>query len=147
MRNSPVLTVDAATLPEDERERIHSSVEDAKASGNLDLSILPDAVRAQVLFALDSVARGQQVAAVASGKPLTTTEASELLGMSRTHLTRLCNEGRIPSFKVGTSLRIDADTVMTVLRERSRARAAAHEAASTSEERRRARAARAAGLA
>ena len=93
-----------------------------------------------MFFALEAVARGRHVTAVADGKPLTTTEAAELLGMSRTLLTRLCNEGSIPSYTVGTSLRIDADTVMTILRERGRVKTEARHAVTTAEERRRARA-------
>lgn len=147
MRNSPVITVDPTELPEGALGLIDAAVDEAKASGKLDLSALPDDVRAQLLFALDAVARGEQVAAVASGKPLTTTEAAELLGMSRTHLTRLCKEGRVPSFEVGNSLRIDSETVMTILRERGRIRTEAREAAATAEDRRRERAARAAGIA
>lgn len=146
MRNSPVITVDPTELPDDARTQLDAAVDEAKTSGKLDLSALPDDVRAQLLFALDAFARGEQVAAVASGKPLTTTEAAELLGMSRTHLTRLCKEGRVPSFTVGNSLRIDAETVMTILRERGRIRTEAREAAATAEDRRRERAARAAGI-
>ncbi len=146
MRNSPVVTVDPTDLPADERDRLDAALDDAKHSGKLDLSSLPDDVRAQLFFALDAVARGEQVAAVASGKPLTTTEAAELLRMSRTHLSRLCKEGRIPSFTVGNSLRIDSETVMKILRERGRIRVEAREAAATAEDRRRARAARAAGI-
>lgn len=146
MRNSPVVTVDPAGLPAGERDRIDAALDDAKDSGKLDLSSLPDDVRDQLLFALHAIARGEQVAAVASGKALTTTEAAELLGMSRTHLTRLCQEGRVPSYTVGNSLRIDAETVMTILRDRGRIRVEARAAASSAEDRRRARAARAAGL-
>lgn len=146
MRNSPVVTVDPTELADDARDRLDAAVDEAKSSGKLDLSALPDDLRAQLLFALDAVARGEQVAAVASGKPLTTTEAAELLGMSRTHLSRLCKEGRVPSFTVGNSLRIDSETVMTILRERGRIRVEAREAAATAEDRRRERAARAAGI-
>lgn len=146
MRNSPVVTVDPTELPDDARDRLDAAVDEAKNSGKLDLSALPDDVRAQLFFALDAVARGKQVAAVASGKPLTTTETAELLGMSRTHLSRLCKEGRVPSFTVGNSLRIDSETVMTILRERGRIRVEAREAAATAEDRRRERAARAAGI-
>lgn len=146
MRNSPVVTVDPTDLPAGERDRIDAVLDDAKNSGKLDLSSLPDGVRAQLLFALSAIARGEQVAAVASGKPLTTTEAAELLGMSRTHLARLCQEGRVPSFTVGNSLRIDSETVMTILRDRGRIRLEARDAAATAEDRRRARAARAAGI-
>lgn len=146
MRTSPVLTVDASGMPADARDRVQDSADSARQSGTLDLAALPDDVRAQIFFALESIAKGQQVAAVANGKPLTTTEAAALLGMSRTHLTRLCKEGRIPSFQIGTSLRIDSDTVVTILKERSRARFEADRAVETAEERRRARAARAAGI-
>jgi excisionase family DNA binding protein len=116
MRSSPVVTVDPTELPDGACDRLDAAVDEAKDSGKLDLTALPDDVRAQLLFALDALDRGEQVAAVASGRPLATTEAAELLGMSRTHLTRLCKEGRVPSFIVGNSLRIDSETVMTILR-------------------------------
>jgi excisionase family DNA binding protein len=146
MRNSPIATVDPADLLDAERAHVASSLDEAKASGTLDMSALPDDVRAQLFFALDAVARGKHVTAVADGKPLTTTEAAELLGMSRTLLTRLCNEGRVPSHTVGTSLRIDAETVMTILRERGRVKDEARQAVATGDERRLARAAHAAGV-
>jgi len=147
MRNSPIATVDPADLLDTDRERVAALLDDAKVNGTLDLSALPDDVRTQLFFALDAVARGKHVAAVADGKPLTTTEAAELLGMSRTLLTRMCNEGRIPSYTVGTSLRIDADTVLTILRERGRIKTEARHAVATADERRRDRAAVAAGTA
>ena len=103
-------------------------------------------MREQLLFAVEAYARGQSVAAVATGKPLTSTEAAKLLGVSRTHLTRLCEEGRIESFTVGNALRIPADEVMRILTERGRVKTQAREAAATADDRRRARAARAAGL-
>lgn len=146
MRNSPVVTVDPTEISAPERERVAEAAARAKEAAVLDLAALPEAVRAQVLFALDSLAHGHQVAAVATGKPLTTSEAADLLGMSRTYLARLCDEGRIPSYTVGTSRRIDAETVMTILRERSRAREEARAAAATRDERRLRRAARAADL-
>jgi excisionase family DNA binding protein len=128
-----------------ECERLVEAAARAEEGAVLDLAALPESVRAQVLFALDSLAHGHQVAAVATGKPLTTSEAAELLGMSRTYLTRLCDEGRIPSYTVGTSRRIEAETVMTILRERSRARDEARAAASTRDERRPRRAAQGRG--
>ena len=146
MRNSPVVTVDPTEISAPERELVAEAAARAKEAAVLDLAALPESVRAQVHFALDSLAHGRQVAAVATGKALTTSEAAELLGMSRTYLTRLCDEGRIPSYAVGASRRIEAETVMTVLRERSRARDEARAAASTGDERRLRRAARAAGL-
>lgn len=146
MRNSPVVTVDPNEISAPERGRVAEAAARAKEAGVLDLAALPESVRAQVLFALDSLAHGRQVAAVVSRKALTTSEAAELLGMSRTYLTRLCDEGRIPSYAVGASRRIEAETVMTILRERSRARDEGRAAASTRDERRLRRAARAAGV-
>lgn len=141
MRNSPVATVDPEDLIDTERAVVGAALDAAQTSGVLDVAALPSDVRAQLFFALDAVARGKHVAAVADGKPLTTTEAADLLGMSRTLLTRLCKEGRVPSYTVGSSLRIDADTVMMILRERGRIMQDAREAVATADERRRARAA------
>ena len=53
------------------------------------LPLFPGHVRAQLFFVLDAVVSRKHVAVVAEGKPLTTTEAAELLGVSRTLLTRL----------------------------------------------------------
>lgn len=146
MRNSPVSVVDPGDLAEEERELLRAAAEDADASGKLDLQSLPEAVRVQLLFAFDALSRGESVATVATGKPLTSTEAAKLLGMSRTHLTRLCDEGRIESFTVGNALRVPADEVLRILRERGRAKTQAREAVATADERRRARAAQRAGL-
>ena len=59
MRHSPVLTVDAAGLPDEARRAVERTVDDAASTGKLDLFQLPDDVRQQVLFALDSIARGR----------------------------------------------------------------------------------------
>lgn len=146
MRTSPVNIVDPTDLGDDERDRLRDAAADATSSGKLDLESLPAAVREQLLFALDAYSRGESVAAIAAGKPLTSSEAAKLLGMSRTHLTRLCDEGRIDSFTVGNALRIPADEVMRILTERGRAKMQSREAVATADDRRRARAARAAGL-
>ena len=146
MRTSPVNVVDPIDLGADERELLQHAAKDATASGKLDLRCLPGAVRKQLLFALDAYSRGESVAAIAAGRPLTSTEAAKLLGMSRTHLTRLCDEGRLDSFTIGNALRIPADEVMRILKERGRVKTLAREAAATADDRRRTRAARAAGL-
>jgi excisionase family DNA binding protein len=146
MRTSPVNVVDPADLADEERDQLRHVVEDVATSGKIDLGSLPEAVRAQLLFAVDAYSRGESVAAVATGKPLTSNEAAKLLGMSRTHLTRLCDEGRIESFPVGNALRIPAEEVLRILTERGRATSQAREAAASADQRRRARAARAAGL-
>lgn len=144
MRTSPVNVVDPSELADDDRDRLRHVAEDATNTGKLDLGSLPDALREQLLFAIDAYSRGETVAAVAGGKPLTSNEAAKLLGMSRTHLTRLCDEGRIKNFTVGNALRVPADEVMRILRERGRAKTEARDAVATADQRRRARAARAA---
>lgn len=146
MRTSPVNIVDPTDLAVEDRARLQHAAADAQSSGTIDLASLPPAVREQLLFAVEAYARGESVAAVATGKPLTSTEAAKLLGMSRTHLARLCDEGRIESFTVGNAARIPADEVMRILAERGRVKTQAREAAATADARRRARAAQAAGL-
>ncbi len=124
LRTSPVNVVDPTELADDERDHLGHVAEDAARTGTIDLATLPESVRDQLRFALDAYSRGETVAAVANGKPLTSNEAAKLLGMSRAHLARLCGEGRVESFTVGNALRISADEVMRILTERGRARAA-----------------------
>lgn len=147
MRNSPVTTLDPAQLDDAERALVVGAVSAIDDSGVIDFDGLPDAVKAQVFMTLRALAHGNAVASVVSkGKPLTTTEAAEVLGMSRSYLMRLCDEGRIPNYRVGTARRIDADVVTEILAERTKARSEAVAAAETAEDRRLARAARRAGL-
>jgi excisionase family DNA binding protein len=68
-------------------------------------------------------------------------EAAQLLGMSQTHLRRLCDEGRIASFSVGSALRIPTEEITRILAERGQAKSEGRRAAATADERRRARAA------
>jgi hypothetical protein len=84
MRTSPVNVVDPTDMAGNERDNLSHIVEEIVESGTIKLDALPEPLRAQLLFALDACAKGQVVAAVANGKPLTSTEAAGLLGMSRT---------------------------------------------------------------
>ena len=146
MRNSPVSTVDPEALDDDARAQVSAIAHQAGDSGVIDLSSLPRDVVDQLQLVLESLAAGTKVSMVAEGKPLTSREAADLLGMSLTHFKRLCSEGRIPSFRTGNALRVDSDVVLTILRERGRATNEARIAATTADQRRRARAAKAAGL-
>lgn len=147
MRNPPIFAVDPTGFLPDELDNLDSALSEARSIGKFDLSSLPSSVREQLIFALDSLVRGDQITVISNSKPLTTTEAASVLGMSRTHLTRLCREGRIPSFTVGNSIRIEAEIVMRILHDREQIRIEATIAAETAEDRRRERAARAAGIA
>ena len=144
MRNTTVIAVDPVDFQNDERDLVEAALEQAAANGTIDLELLPEAVRAVLIFALEAVARGEQVAVVASGEQLTVTEAAQLVGVSRTHLTGLCQDGRVPSRTTGGSLLIESATVMTILRERGRLHGAARDSVASAERRRRSRVARAA---
>lgn len=146
MRNSPLNVVDPKSLAADELSLLSRVAEDAADKGTLDLSALPDPVQDQLMFALHSLAHGDVVAAISTSKPLSSTEAAKALGMSRTHLTRMCDEGRIESFTVGSHLRVSGEEIVRILKERAAATIQSREAAATADYRRRERAARAAGL-
>lgn len=148
MRNSPLNVVDPTTdLADDDCRLLSRVANDAASSGTLDLNSLPGPVRKQLFFALQCLAQGEAVAAISTNsKPLSSTEAAKALGMSRTHLTRLCDEGRIESFTVGSHLRVPSGEVLRILTDRGQAMLESRKAAETADERRRTRAARAAGL-
>src|SRR5262245_56664005 len=105
MRNSPVHTIDPSEFAADERRQLETAAELAEQDQKINLADLPPNVADQLLFALKALSRGDKVAAIANSKPLTTSEAAELLGMSRTHLTQLCDDGEIASFQHGSQRR------------------------------------------
>ena len=146
MRNSPLNVVDPAALAAEDRNQLSLVAEDARHKGTLDLSALPAPVQDQLMFALHGLALGDVVAAINTSKPLSSTEAAKALGMSRTHLTRICDEGRIESFTVGSHLRVPGEEIVRILKERAAATIQSREAAATADDRRRERAARSAGL-
>lgn len=146
MRNAPVTFVDPTTMPTQDRQRIEEAAQDVARTSKLDLEELPEELRDQITSTLQALAQGEAVYTINANKPLTSNEAAKALGMSRTLLTRLCEEGRIESFKVGNALRVHGEEVARILNERSHATIEGREAAASAESRRRDRAARAAGL-
>ena len=147
MRNSPMYEVDPISLDHHDRDQLARASDTIDQTGTINVSELPEAVREQMQLLFGALSRGTAVAVLAQDKPLTSTEAAQALGMSRAHLTRLCNEGRIQSFTVGNALRISTQEVLRILRARGTATVAAREAASTVDQRRLARPASAAGFA
>lgn len=140
MRNAPVLVVDPSGFTDDERESVAEVANETQRGENtIDLDRLPDVVADQLRFALDALQKGEIVAAITDGKPLTTTEAAKLLGMSRSHLLRLCDEGRVVTHSIGSHQRIPTSEVVRILQSRANATADARTAAASAEVRRRAR--------
>lgn len=62
--------------------------------------------------ALAAVAEGQAVQLTAANEELTTSEASRLLGVSRPHLVKLLEEGKMPFRKVGSHRRVQRNDVL-----------------------------------
>lgn len=64
---------------------------------------------------LEPLARGEPVRIFPLEAELSTQQAAEILGVSRPHLIRLLEEGKIPHRKVGTHRRVQAKDVFDYL--------------------------------
>jgi excisionase family DNA binding protein len=83
-------------------------------------------VPSAALRALKLVAKGMSAGLALSllpyGKELTTQEAADLLHVSRPHLVKLLEEGRIPHHRVGTLRRVRLEDVVAFAAERTERR-------------------------
>lgn len=79
---------------------------------------LPARASLAVRNLLDRLAAGEAVQVVSADALLTTRQAAELLGISRTYLVRLVDEGQIPAHMVGTHRRLRAGDVLAYRRAR-----------------------------
>ena len=73
---------------------------------------LPDDIQRALALVTRELGTGNGVAVVPVHRELTTHEAAAVLCVSRPHLIRMLDEGRLPSRKVGTHRRIRFDDVM-----------------------------------
>jgi len=73
---------------------------------------LPRHFTTLILELLAEVAQGHSVSVSAEDEELTTSEAAELLNVSRPHLVKLLEEGKIPFRKVGTHRRVRRKDVL-----------------------------------
>ena len=67
----------------------------------------------ELLEIVSTVARGHAVSFGTADEELTTTEAAELLSVSRPHLVKLLEEGEIPFHRVGSHRRVYLQDVLT----------------------------------
>jgi len=73
---------------------------------------LPAQARAAVRHLLAQLAAGDALHLTPDEADLTTQQAANLLGVSRTYLVRLVDEGRIPSHRTGTHRRVRAGDLL-----------------------------------
>ncbi len=83
---------------------------------------LPDSVYRVLKEAAHEVSKGHAVSVMAVQQELTTTQAADVLNVSRPYLIRLIDEGQIPSHKVGSHRRVRLDDVLRYKHERDAAR-------------------------
>lgn len=77
---------------------------------------LPPSVARGLLAVLGTLAKGNAVAVVPADNELTTQEAADLLGVSRTYLVRLTDRGDLPCRWVGTHRRLRVEDVISYRR-------------------------------
>jgi excisionase family DNA binding protein len=83
---------------------------------------LPDSAFRALLFVVRGMAAGRTITLMPSDQRLTTNQAAELLHVSRPHLIKLLEEGKLPYEKVGSHRRLGLEDVLAYRRARARER-------------------------
>jgi excisionase family DNA binding protein len=86
-----------------------------------EVAVPATALRALKLVA-EGMAGGLALSLIPYGKELTTQEAADLLHVSRPHLVKLLEDGRIPHHRVGTHRRVRLEDVLVFAAERTERR-------------------------
>lgn len=90
-------------------------------SGNLSIP-LPKALYELLLAAVGVMAEGKAISLVSVSPEVTTTQAAELLNVSRPYLARLLDGGAIPYHRVGTHRRILLEDLLSYKNQRDQER-------------------------
>lgn len=115
----------AYTVPPTEREQLSNALDDP-GSGSVTVQTstgmveLPAAAAAAVRHLLSELASGAAVHVLADNAELTTQQAADLLGISRTYLVRLVDQGTIPAHFAGTHRRLCAADVLAYQNRRAK---------------------------
>lgn len=105
-------------LPRAQRKRVAALVNGPDAGGPVAVRTdqgeveLPPAAREAVRQLLADLAAGTAVHLLTDDTELTTEDAAEILGISRTYVVRLVDDGKLPAHMVGTHRRLRAVDVL-----------------------------------
>jgi excisionase family DNA binding protein len=105
-------------LPEPHRKRLVALVSGIDGGGAVALRTdqgeaeLPPEARAAVRQLLADLAAGSAVHLLTDDSELTTQEAADILGISRTYIVRLIDDDKLPARLVGTHRRLRAADVL-----------------------------------
>ena len=108
------LRVEAFDLDEDERRVVSGLDETAEVRltiGGTEITLPAEAGRA-VTRLLNDLASGASVHLITGDAELTTQEAADILGLSRTFIVRLIDQGDLKGHRVGTHRRLKATDVL-----------------------------------
>lgn len=119
MPDSNHQTIDSEALSEDERNRLKEHLNTFETlldrGGTVSIHIsdeektsveLSEPLAQVIGQLLSDVARGRTVTVAPAGEELTTQEAADLLNVSRPHLVKLLENGKIPYRNVGSHRRV-----------------------------------------
>ena len=105
-------------LPQAQRKRIAALVNGPDGGGPLAVRTdqgeveLPPTARAAVRRLLADLAAGTAVHLLTDDTELTTQDAADILGISRTYVVRLVDNGKLPAHLVGTHRRLRAVDIL-----------------------------------
>jgi excisionase family DNA binding protein len=83
---------------------------------------LPRPAADALIEALQAVADGKEIVVLGADRDLTTSQAADLVGVSRQYLVRLLDDRAIPSYLVGSHRRVRLDDLMAFKADRDERR-------------------------